>query len=94
MSSEESGQDDSEDKNEYTCIVVKSLSWRSPLVYKFLESLDEKVKKNKSSQLLRQMKRWVVVATSSEVAKFVGHFQKGFSMIKKAYTQTELRTVT
>ena len=30
MSGEESGQDDSEDKNK--CIVVKILSWRSPLI--------------------------------------------------------------
>ena len=67
MSSKESGQDDSEDKNE--CIVVKSLSWRSPLVDKFLESLDEKVTKDKSSLSLRQMKRRVIAATSSERAK-------------------------
>ena len=66
MSSKESGQDDSEDKNE--CI-VKSLSWRSPLVDKFLESLDEKVTKDKSSLSLRQMKRRVIAATSSELAK-------------------------
>ena len=63
MSSEESGQDDSEDKNK--CIVVKSLSWRSPLVDKFLESLDEKVKKDKSSQSLRQMKRRVIAVTKT-----------------------------
>ena len=74
MSSEESGQDDLEDENE--CIVVKSLSWRSPLVDKFLESLDEKVKKDKSSQSLRQMKRRVIAATSSEQAKPSGHFPK------------------
>ena len=48
----------------------------SPLVDKFLESLDEKVKKDKSSQSLRQMKRRVIAATSSERAKPSGYFPK------------------
>lgn len=66
MSSEESGGD-SEGGMEY--IVVKSLPWRSSRVTKFLETLDEKAKKDKSSQSLRQTKRRVIAATPSERIK-------------------------
>ena len=74
MSSEESCQDELEEENE--CIIVKSLPWRSPLVNKFLESLDDKMKKDKSSQSQRQTKKRVIAATSSERPKPAGHFQK------------------
>lgn len=73
MSSEESGEDDLEEK-EY--IVVKSLPWRSDRVNKFLESLDEKTNKDKSSQSLRQMKKRVNATTCSDRQKPVGHFPK------------------
>jgi len=50
MSSEESGPDDEENG----CIIVKAMPWRSSLVNNLLTTLDEKAKKDKSAQSLRQ----------------------------------------
>lgn len=71
MSSEESGPDDGEENG---CIVVKALPWRSSLVNKFLTTLDEKAKIDKSAQSLRQTKRRVIAEVASSRPKPCGHF--------------------
>lgn len=60
MSSDSSGEDDGED-----VLVVHPLPWLSADVSDFKCKLDEEIKKEKSPQARRQMKRRVVGSASS-----------------------------
>ena len=71
MSSEESGD---ESQGQKDCIVVKTLPWRSSRVNKFMESLDERMKDEKSNQSLRQMKKRIIAVEPSSRPKPGGHF--------------------
>lgn len=71
MSSEKSGN---ESEGQEECIIVKALPWRSSRVNKFMESLDERMKDEKSSQSLRQMKKRIIALEPSSRPKPAGNF--------------------
>ena len=72
MSSEESGE---ESEGQKECIVVKTLPWRSSRVNKFMESLDERMKNEKSNQSLRQIKKRLIALEPSSRPRPAGHFR-------------------
>ena len=76
MSSKESGE---ESQGQKDCIIVKSLPWQSSRVNKFMESLDERMKDEKSNQSLRQMKKRLIAIEPSSRPKPAGHSHHGHS---------------
>ena len=60
MSSAESGEDDGEE-----VIIVRPLPWLSAEVTAFKQQLDEEIKREKSPQARRQMKRRVIGSPSA-----------------------------